>query len=150
MIDISRFDYCEGKESRIIDGLTIYIYSPTMIVCEKLRALCQQMPEYAEIVKRGRSGSARARDFVDIHQLMNQFAIDLSSDASWSTLGNIFHAKRVPLRLLGELENYREFHRQNFQAVQDTVKPGIKLKDFDFCFDYVGGLIKKLKPFGDK
>jgi hypothetical protein len=65
-IDISKFEYVTGKESRQLDGYRIFVYSPEMIVCEKLRAICQQMEEYGSIVKRSRAGSARARDFLDI------------------------------------------------------------------------------------
>ena len=53
------------------------------------------------------------------------------------TLENIFLVKRVPLRLLGEMGEFRDYHRKDFAAVQDTVKPGVKLRDFDFYFDYV-------------
>ena len=47
-----------------LDDYTIYVYSPTMIAIEKLRAICQQMPEYAL----QRRPSARARDFYDIYR----------------------------------------------------------------------------------
>jgi Nucleotidyl transferase AbiEii toxin, Type IV TA system len=58
-IDISKNEYCARKESRELDGCTIWVYSPAMLAIEKLRAICQQMPEY-EV--RGHKHS-RARDF---------------------------------------------------------------------------------------
>ena len=46
-IDISHHEFCEGKVKREVDDYTIYVYSLEMIAAEKLRAICQQMPEYA-------------------------------------------------------------------------------------------------------
>ena len=66
-IDISKFEYCEGKASHQMNGLRIFVYTPAMVVCEKLRAICQQMPAYGRVIHRTRPGSARARDFVDIY-----------------------------------------------------------------------------------
>lgn len=66
IIDISKFEYCELKEEVDLDGYTIYVYTPAMLAFEKLRAICQQMPEYSTIVKNP-GQSARARDFFDIY-----------------------------------------------------------------------------------
>ena len=38
----------------------------------------------------------------------------------------------------------REFHRPGFDAVADTVKSGVRLRDYDFYFDYVVQLLEKL------
>jgi hypothetical protein len=43
----------------------------------------------------------------------------------------------VPLELIGKIQDFREFHRADFQSVKDTIKPGVSLRDFDFYFDYV-------------
>ena len=45
-IDISKYEYIEGKEPQELSGFRIFVYSPEMMVCEKLRAICQQMPAY--------------------------------------------------------------------------------------------------------
>src|ERR1035441_4071589 len=45
-VDISKHEYTGGKEEHELDNYTIYVYSPEMIAIEKLRAICQQMPEY--------------------------------------------------------------------------------------------------------
>jgi len=55
----------------------------------------------------------------------------------------IFAAKEVPLQLLGLIEKYREFHRQDWPSVEATV--GRELKSFDFYFDFVLGMVKKLE-----
>ena len=143
-IDISKHEFVTGKQSYELGGYLIFAYSPAMMVCEKLRAICQQMTEYGPVVKRNRAGGARARDFLDIHTLVTEFGFDAASKQNQDLLGHIFLAKRVPLSLLALVANYAEFHRGNFLAVKDTVKPGVALKPFDFYFDFVIELISKL------
>jgi predicted nucleotidyltransferase component of viral defense system len=145
-IEISKFEYCEIKQERDIDGYTIYVYSLSMIVFEKLRAICQQMPEYKKLVK-SHLPTARARDFVDIYFVFKEYKIDIKSKKNIKLLKAIFNAKKVPIRLIGEIHKYRDFHYQDFQAVKDTVKPSVKLRDFDFYFNYVTDKFKVLKPF---
>ena len=45
-IDLSKYEYVAGKLELEFDDYAIYVYSPAMIAVEKLRAICQQMPEY--------------------------------------------------------------------------------------------------------
>lgn len=146
LIDISRFEYVEDKQQVDFEGYVIYVYSPEMIVCEKLRALCQQMPEYGPIIKRGRAGSARARDFVDIFVLVDSLKLDLTSAKARKILASMFDVKKVPLSFLGLIPSSYEFHRAGFAAVEATVSPGFELKDFDFCFQYTLQLVERLKP----
>ncbi len=145
LIDISRYEYTEGKEAHDFEGYRIFVYSVQMMVCEKLRAICQQMPEYGPVVKRGRPGAPRARDFVDIHALISIFHIDLNDPKCHQLLRDIFAAKRVPLDLLGKIRHYRDFHHADFPAVQDTVRAGVELQSFDFYFDFVVKLADELK-----
>jgi hypothetical protein len=149
-IEISKHEYTVGKARKEIDGFAVFVYTPEMIVCEKLRAICQQMPEYGPIVKRNRAGAARARDFIDIHTIMTAFTIDLTTGQNRELLAQIFACKRVDRVLLRSVGRYREFHRTNYDAVLDTVKPGVKLKRFDFYVDYVLDLIGHLEPLGDE
>ena len=62
-IQISRFEFCAGKQERFLDDYTIFVYSPAMIVAEKIRALCQQMPEYSL----RRNPAPRAREIGRAH-----------------------------------------------------------------------------------
>lgn len=149
-IDISRFEYIDDKQSFEMDGLKIYAYSPQMIVCEKLRAICQQMPEYGPIVKRDRPGSARARDFVDIHVLVTALGMDITTTKANQILMDMFTVKKVPLSFLGKIGAYRDVHRQDFPAVQATMTAGSDIQDFDFYFDFTLGLVDALKPLWDK
>lgn len=145
-IDISKFEYCEPKQERELDGFTIYVYTPEMIVFEKLRAICQQMSEYAQHANNP-SRSARARDFFDIYTVLKNFRLDLKSKENFELVKSIFDAKSVPLNLVLKIGDYREYHRPDFSAVVDTVKPGYRLESFDYYFDYLINLIERLKAF---
>ena len=143
-IEISKFEFCSHKEEADLDGYTIYVYSPIMIVIEKLRAICQQMKEYDQTVH-SPSRAARARDFFDIYTVLQACDVDLTSETSTQLLESIFEAKRVPLAFLANLGEYREYHRPDFDAVKDTVKPEVELQDFDFYFDYVLEIARSLE-----
>ncbi|WP_250530501.1 nucleotidyl transferase AbiEii/AbiGii toxin family protein [Caballeronia sp. ATUFL_F1_KS4A] len=147
LIDISRYEYVYDKQGVDFEGTLIYVYSPMMIVCEKLRAICQQMEKYAPIVKRGHAGSARPKDFVDIHTLLGALDLDLTGEQMRRTLVSMFEAKKVPLSFLGEVADQYDFHVAGFPSVAATVSPDFDLKEFRFYFDYVTDLIERLKPF---
>lgn len=136
-IEISKHEYCDAKEVRVLDDYTIVAYTPQALVCEKLRAICQQMPEYVEIVHGHRS--ARARDFLDIHTVAEHFQLDFTDKTFQDVLKAMFAAKRVPVGLIGRISEseYKEYHRQDYPSVEMTVKPGIELQGFDFYFNYV-------------
>ena len=136
IIDISKYELCSNKCAKEIDGFTVYVYTPEMIVCEKLRAICQQMPEYRNVVST-QTASARARDFFDIWFVLEHIGADIASPEFACLLSQVFDQKKVPLSFLGELAIHKEFHRPDWPSVTATVKPGVKLDNFDFYFTYV-------------
>jgi len=142
-VDISCHEYCEPRAEYDLDGYTIYVYSPEMLVCEKLRAICQQMPQYRRSVEGG-AARPRANDFFDIWCLTRHFRLELADQRNRDLCRRMFDAKRVPLSLLQHIADFREFHRQGFRIVEDTVKPGVILKPFDYYFDYVRKLVNGL------
>jgi hypothetical protein len=143
-VDISKYEYCALKRREEVDGFHIFVYTPEMIVCEKIRALCQQMPDYSLVV-RNSPRSARARDFFDIYEVMKRFGITLTLPENLELLKCIFEAKQVPLHLIGRIADFREFHRADFPALEATVQPDYPLESFDFYFDYVLEQCVKLK-----
>ena len=145
IIDIGKFEYCSGKIAKELDGYTFYVYSTEMLVLEKLRAICQQIPEYRKIVK-SHPAAERARDFFDIYIITQQFPIDMNNQRVKDLLAAIFSVKKVPLEYLNQVLSYRDFHRIGFSSLKDTVKSGVELKDFDFYFDYVIDMINAIKP----
>jgi len=141
-ISISKLEYCDPKKATDLDDYTVYVYTPEMILFEKLRAICQQMPEYAP----NSTKTARARDFFDIYTVIECFKVDLASPQNVNLLKSIFEAKKVPLSLIGQIGQYREYHRPDFASVEATVKPNTELETFDFYFDYLVDKCKGLKP----
>ena len=96
-IQISKHEYCGGKIETEFQDYSIVVYTPQMIVIEKLRAICQQMEEYPL----RRHGTPRARDFYDIHSTITGLNIELGSDENKDLARNIFAAKEVNPSLLG-------------------------------------------------
>lgn len=99
------------------------------------------MPEYLEgIDKDVRFGKPRPRDFYDIYTILESDKIpelDLKSEENTEHLIKCFEAKRVPLSLIKEIENTREFHQQDEAKLKDAVLNKVEYKGFDFYFDYV-------------
>lgn len=139
-VQISRFEYCGDKTEATLDEYTIYVYSPAMIAFEKLRAICQQMPDYPA----RRRKTARAKDFYDIHAITIAKTIDFAAETSQALVRNIFMAKDVPLKLIPQIRDHREFHRPDWPQVENSVTG--ELKSFDFYFDFVLEQAELLKP----
>jgi predicted nucleotidyltransferase component of viral defense system len=135
-IEISKYEFVTGKIEANVDGYIIYIYSPEMIVFEKLRAICQQLPAYATVVP-SHSPRPRARDFYDIYLMMHRHHIDPGSHENKDLIKNIFLAKRVPLEFIGEIHTNLELHRIDWQNVVDTLAASLDVEDFDFYAQYV-------------
>lgn len=134
-IDISKFEYCEKKIRKSINDYNLYVYSPEMIIFEKVRAVCQQTKEYKKIVPT-MTISPRSRDFYDIHLLINTFPIEIKKKENQDVMKKIFESKKVPLDILKKIPMYRDFHAQDYPSVEATVNTTEKLKSFDFYFDF--------------
>lgn len=146
-IDISKHEFCAEKEPRELDGFTIWLYTPAMLAIEKLRAICQQMPEYPVL----RNKRPRGRDFYDIHAIISKLSVDLSTPESFALARAIFEAKRVPLSLLAKTgdSSVREFHRPDWERVKAAVVGKVPA-EFDFYFDFVAREAKKLKALWEE
>lgn len=146
-IEISKFEYVDDKQDVDVDGYTIYVYAPRLLAFEKVRAICQQLPDYAQVVP-SFSPRARVRDFYDIYTILEHFDIDLDTEESKDVLKKVFDAKRVPYDFLKKIKDNREIHEQDFASLVDTVSPAEKenLKSFDFYFNYV---IEKFENYLD-
>jgi hypothetical protein len=144
-IDLSKFEYVTGKLELELDDYTIYVYSPAMIAIEKLRAICQQMPEYPL----QRRPSARARDFYDIHLIAAVTAMSFNSPTSLELVRNIFAAKEVPLGLLDKIREQREFHRPDWDSVKASSNDE-GLAEFDTYFDFVVEQVSSMKALWEE
>jgi len=144
-IDLSKYEYVIGKLEVELDDYTIYVYSPTMIAIEKLRAICQQMPEYTL----QRCPSARARDFYDIHLIVSLIGMNLNSLENLDLVKHIFAAKEVPLKLLGKIKDQKEFHRPDWDSVKISSNND-KLAEFDYYFDFVVEQVNSMKALWEE
>lgn len=138
-IDLSKCEYVKGKKKVDLDDYAVYVYSSEMIAVEKLRAICQQMPEYTL----NRHPSPRARDFFDIHLVISKTGAELTSEENLELTRQIFAAKEVPLQLLEKIAEFREFHRSDWESVRNSTKA--QLEEFDYYFDFVVNLASSMK-----
>jgi hypothetical protein len=147
LIEISKFEYCEGRTQTEVEGFDCYVYTPAMIAAEKLRAICQQLPEYAL----RRHPAPRPRDFFDIHTIATRAGCDLAAPAHHDLVRQMFATKEVPLELIAQIgtDETRAFHAQQWSAVVDAVRGGAP-EPFDFYFDFVVGEGRRvLEALGD-
>lgn len=139
-IDISKFEYIgENKQKKKIGDIDIYMYLPELIVAEKIRALCQRIPEYTTeiLLQKEKKPKARARDFYDIYIILEEFKFDFSSEEFKEMLKSVFKAKQVPLEYIKKIRSMYELHSEDFTSLKATTSESeLKSKDFDFFFTY--------------
>lgn len=144
-IDLSKYEYVAGKLEMELNDYVIYVYSPTMIAIEKLRAICQQMPEYTM----KRYPSARARDFYDIQLIASLTGMSFNSPENLDLVRHIFAAKEVPLTLLEKIKDQKEFHRPDWDNVKVSSN-NPKLGEFDDYFDFVVERVNSMKTLWEE
>jgi predicted nucleotidyltransferase component of viral defense system len=111
-VDISKHEYVDPACEVTFHGYALRVYTPSMILFEKLRALCQQMSEYKHCI----NPTPRPRDFVDICSILSRFEGEVLADRAM--LPAIFLAKDVPLELIGNLRTVAAFHEQGWASVR--------------------------------
>ncbi len=138
-VEISKYEYC-GDTVRIeLDDIPVELYSPAMLVFEKLRAICQQMPNYRDRA----NPTPRPRDFYDIETVMGRLKPDLFSAENLARLGEVFRAKEVPLELLDLIPDTREFHEGDWDRVRQSVSE--KVKPVAYYFEFTASLAGRLR-----
>lgn len=90
-VEISKYEECSDKVSFRLNGQPIFVYSPEMCVLEKLRALCQQLPEYLPTQGTARP---RARDFFDIYSTVEKLQLDLGRMKIWNSVERFLQRKK--------------------------------------------------------
>ena len=137
-VDFSKCEYTGGKVQAELDDYTIFVYTPAMIALEKVRAICQQMAEYAPT---GKTKCARARDFFDIYTVVTQTSFRFDTPEILDITKLVFGAKEVPLSLLGRIKHQREFHRGDWPSV--CIAVAARLEEFDYYFEFV---LREIEP----
>lgn len=136
-IDLSFDEYTEHKVSVELEDIKIFLYSPLMIVYEKIRASCQQLDDYPLT-----SSKVRARDLYDIYTtLTNSKYIDLREEVlnsdNFYILEKTFSLKEVPLNLLTKLNSKKEDLEYDYnRSVKPQIPQNDDTVDFDFLFSY--------------
>jgi hypothetical protein len=143
-IQISRSEYCRGSEKRQVGDYELLVYTPGMIACEKLRAICQQMPEYEMAGDSARA--PRARDFYDIHVLVQEAGVEFGSPQIVALVRAMFQAKHVPVELLKNIGRDAAFHELDWPKVKNAVHGPVE--SFAFYVQSVLGVVGKLEAFG--
>jgi predicted nucleotidyltransferase component of viral defense system len=138
-IEISEYEYCDSTENVEIDGSYVISYSTVLLILEKLRAICQQHPNYSYGKLRN-----RARDYFDIYQLIKKHRSTELYQELKHHLPQVFAAKDVPLSLLKEIfqPSFIEFQAAHFKSVEATVKE--KMEPFEFYLEQLRLLISDL------
>jgi hypothetical protein len=141
IIEISKFEYIEGRMIANVDDYDCYVYTPAMIAAEKFRAICQQSPLYGK----RKNPAPRPRDYFDIHTIATLAGCDIADPAHRTLVENMFAVKDVPLSLLSEIGagESRAFHAQQWPSVADAVRGGVS-EPFDYYFDFVTGESRRL------
>jgi len=140
-IDLSEFEYCGKRRVRTINGIKIRAYSPEMLVLEKIRAICQQHPDYSF----RQEGRNRARDLFDIYELTESTDDDFKRRCR-NHLKKVFLAKEVPLDILQSLwsDPFIDELRRGFEQVRGTVRK--RLFEFDFYVEHLRFFLIEIYP----
>lgn len=135
-LEFSKYEFVSQKKEVSVDGYKIYVYTPEMIVFEKVRAICQQIPEYGGIIP-SFTPRARARDFYDIFYIMETHPISPGTKENIDLIENVFRAKKVPVHFIKKIRANKNIHLDDWKSVKDTVSAKESIQDFDFYFDFV-------------
>jgi len=140
-LDISDHEYCGTGRRKVIAGVEIHGYTRELLVLEKLRAICQQHPDYPYSKDKN-----RARDFYDILQL-TQEADDEFLATCRNEIDKVFDAKKVPLTFLNALwdDRFTDIFARGFDEVRETIR-GTPYP-FDIYLEHARFLVLDVLPY---
>jgi predicted nucleotidyltransferase component of viral defense system len=143
-LDISEHEYCGAVEKILVRSVKVNVYSRTLLLLEKIRALCQRHPEYKLT-----GNESRARDYYDIERLWNKVAKEQAEEKFTKEckkhISKVFSAKGVSLEILNKIfdPEFIEIQKSGWPSVKATVSG--KLDDFEFYNEVLKGIVDKLK-----
>lgn len=146
LIDISQSEYCGSSDIVKLQSVEVKTYSRELVILEKLRALCQQHPDYPY-----KDGNPRGRDYFDIEQLWSKAISEPNLDEDAFKAGllkhikEVFAAKNVDLGLLKKIqeEKFVESQKLNWPSVEQTVAKEV-LKPFSYYIENIKEIVKFL------
>ena len=145
-IDLSEIEYTEPAVFKELpNGYMLKVYTPVMIVCEKLRAICQNTSEYLKRFGK-EPNKSRMRDFYDIYIVNEKYKINWHDKDNLTILKEMFKVKDVDLSLLLLIKTneVKEIHDLpgEYSKLKDTVRG--EVKPFDFYYQYVVNLVQEI------
>lgn len=144
-IDLSFDEYTDPRIKETIDDIDVYLYSPLMIIYEKIRASCQQLPEYTVGMNK-----KRARDLFDIYTILTNIKhIDLYDEVlnpdNLYIIDKMFSIKNVSIELIPKIETIKEELRDDYLNKVIPQVPGDQsTPDFDYLFEFNKELFMKV------
>ena len=144
-IDLSFDEYTDPRIKETIDDIDVYLYSPLMIIYEKIRASCQQLPEYTVGMNK-----KRARDLFDIYTILTNIKhIDLYDEVlnpdNLYIIDKMFSIKDVSIELIPKIETIKEELREDYLNKVIPQVPGDQsTPDFDYLFEFNKELFMKV------
>lgn len=142
-IDISEYEYCDGVEKMKVKGTLVGVYSRTLLLLEKIRAICQQHPEYPL-----KGEGQRARDYYDVERLWNLVLKSGSTEHFLKDcaqhISNVFAAKKVELDLLKKIfePGFVQLQSADWASVKGTVNE--RLQPFEYYNESLSVLISEI------
>ncbi|MCA9560626.1 MAG: nucleotidyl transferase AbiEii/AbiGii toxin family protein [Myxococcales bacterium] len=141
-VEISKHEYVGDHYDMVTiagTGEVVFAYSVPLLIAEKLRAICQQLPEYPH----GHSAK-RSRDYFDILRLATTVADRAGLVALLAQIvPPVFAAKAVPVEWLQRVDDADvvDHHRDDFETrLRATVQAGQRLPPFEHFVGDVGAL----------
>lgn len=147
-IDLSEHEHCEPSITKNIDGVDVNLYSAPLIILEKIRALCQQHPDYKLINEKRKKN--RARDLYDISVVMDMY-IGLEGYENLVNQGKehldlVFESKYVSLEIIDHLytdKKYITFLEKGWNGFKQGVD--IDLEPFDYYLERIKDLLTQIQ-----
>ena len=142
--DISEYEYCGSVEKVKVKSINVSVYSRVLLLVEKIRAICQQHPDY-----KLKGNDSRARDYYDIEKLWSKVIQEknekLFLEECSKHIHNVFDAKQVDFGLLDKifLDDFVEIQRSGWSSVVATVSD--KIQNFDYYNENLKLIISEIK-----
>jgi len=146
-LEISEYEYCGSVQKVNLKGSEVKAYSRVLIILEKVRAICQQHPDY-----KYSGNKQRTRDYYDIANLIEKSLKEDKENVanfyaeSKKHLEKVFLAKEVPLNILDKIftEDFLEIQKKGWATVEATT-PSHNRQSFEYYAEVLKEFIRKIK-----
>ncbi|TVQ79065.1 MAG: hypothetical protein EA369_05705 [Bradymonadales bacterium] len=145
LIDISEYEYCDSVDRITLGSVEIKSYSRVLLVLEKIRAICQQHPDYPH----KRTAKNRARDYYDIERLYQKVLRDANKEQllkeAAKHLEKVFKAKNADLQLLDKIfeSSFYSLQEKGWEATKGTISE--RVDNFSYYNETLKGIVEELK-----